>query len=43
MRLTLEFLNVKKIDEVDKVIKWLDDKGGYCDYEVLYNVEEQFE
>ncbi|WP_374760238.1 DUF2695 domain-containing protein [Dyadobacter pollutisoli] len=24
-------------------MQWLSDKGGYCDCEILANVEEQFE
>lgn len=30
------------IENVDEVLAWLREKGGYCDCEVL-NVEEQFE
>jgi hypothetical protein len=27
--------------DVDQVFAWLDTKGGYCDCEILANVEEQ--
>lgn len=40
--LTKAFL-LKKDASVGEVIKWLNDRGGYCDCEILANVEEQFE
>lgn len=42
-RLTRSFL--EQIDGVntEEVLKWLANKGGYCDCEILANVEEQFE
>lgn len=40
--LTRAFL-LKKEVPVEEVIKWLNDRGGYCDCEILVNVEEQFE
>jgi hypothetical protein len=42
LQLTEDFLVDKNIDK-DAVIKWLNDNGGYCDCEVLNNVEENFE
>jgi malonyl CoA-acyl carrier protein transacylase len=43
MTLTLDFLNQKEIKNIDEVVEWLNEKGGYCDCEVLANVEERFE
>ena len=41
--LTKIFLLQFKIEKVDEVLEWLADHGGYCDCEILANVEEQFE
>jgi malonyl CoA-acyl carrier protein transacylase len=41
--MTLDFLKEKGIKNIDKVVEWLNDKGGYCDCEVLANVEDMFE
>lgn len=38
---TIQFLQKKKID-IDRVIPWLKEHGGYCDCEVLANVEDKF-
>jgi len=43
MTMTVDFLNQKEIKNIDEVVEWLNDKGGYCDCEVLANVEEMFE
>jgi hypothetical protein len=43
MTLTIQFLEDKGIENIDKVVEWLNDNGGYCDCEVLANVEEKFE
>lgn len=40
---TTLFLTEKKVPDPEKVITWLTSHGGYCDCEVLYNVEEQFD
>lgn len=42
MTFTLGFLGDKGISNIDQVIEWLNDNGGYCDCEVLANVEEKF-
>lgn len=42
-KLTLEFLVKNKIDNKETVINWLAENGGYCDCEILTNVEEKFE
>ena len=43
LRLTQRFLSKNGIENTEAVIKWLNDNGGYCDCEVLYNVEGLFE
>ena len=43
LALTEQFLAAKEVDNVDEVIAWLGDWGGYCDCEILFNVEEKFE
>jgi malonyl CoA-acyl carrier protein transacylase len=43
MAMTLDFLKEKEVKNIDQVVEWLNDKGGYCDCEVLANVEEMFE
>jgi hypothetical protein len=42
MTLTIQFLEQNKVEDVDKVIEWLNEKGGHCDCEVIANVEPQF-
>lgn len=39
--LTEQFLRDKDVD-VEKVLKFLRENGGYCDCEVLFNVEDEF-
>ena len=41
--LTRSFLNHTKIGNVDGVLDWLSENGGYCDCEILANCEDQFE
>lgn len=41
--LTEAFLLQSDIKKVGKVLGWLADHGGYCDCEILANVEEQLE
>ncbi|WP_293313813.1 DUF2695 domain-containing protein [Pedobacter sp. UBA5917] len=41
--LTIRFLNLIAIDNIDDVISWLLDNNGFCDCETLVNVEEHFE
>ena len=43
LTMTTEFLKEKGVENIDKVVEWLNDNGGYCDCEVLMNVEEKFE
>ena len=42
-RFTKTFLENIGAANVEQILKWLADKGGYCDCEILANVEEQFE
>ena len=42
-RLTKTFLKQISVENIDEILEWLADKGGYCDCEILANVEEQFE
>jgi hypothetical protein len=39
LRLTREFISRQSLPEIE-VISWLEKNGGYCDCEVLSNVEE---
>jgi coproporphyrinogen III oxidase-like Fe-S oxidoreductase len=41
LRLTTAFLESKKL-EVQRVVPWLREHCGYCDCEVLANVEDEF-
>jgi hypothetical protein len=41
LRLTTAFLASKNLD-VQQIIPWLREHGGYCDCEVLANVEDKF-
>ncbi|MTG98829.1 DUF2695 domain-containing protein [Myroides sp. BIT-d1] len=40
---TVEILNRIDIKNIEGVVVWLREHGGYCDCEVLWNVEEYFE
>lgn len=40
---TLKILSDMKISDIEKVTLWLKDHGGYCDREVLWNVEDHFQ
>ena len=41
--LTIWFLDLVGIEHTEAVLVWLIDNGGFCDCEVLANVEELFE
>ena len=43
LTLTSKFLQESEINNIDEIKNWLCEKGGYCDCEVLNNVEEMFE
>ena len=41
--MTTEFLKKNKIENIQLILNWLSENGGYCDCEILANVEEIFE
>jgi hypothetical protein len=41
LRETILFLRERNLD-VEGVVKWLHQNGGYCDCEVIFNVDEKF-
>jgi hypothetical protein len=41
LRETIAFLQQRGLD-VNRIVPWLRENGGYCDCEVIYNVEEKF-
>ena len=43
LKLTNEILQEYKIENIQEVKNWLQENGGYCDCEVLNNVEEMFD
>jgi malonyl CoA-acyl carrier protein transacylase len=43
LHLTETFLTSEKVNNVDEIKGWLRDNGGFCDCEVLANIEELFE
>jgi len=43
LKLTTNFLQKNHVTNIDTVENWLNENGGYCDCEVLANVEEKFE
>jgi hypothetical protein len=42
-KLTREFLTKNKIENNQAVLSWLSENGGYCDCEILANIEEKFD
>ncbi|WP_262696872.1 DUF2695 domain-containing protein [Chryseobacterium indoltheticum] len=41
--MTKQFLESQHIQNMEEVKNWLKENGGFCDCEVLNNVEERFE
>jgi hypothetical protein len=41
LRETIAFLQQHGLD-VERVVDWLHEYGGFCDCEVIYNVDEKF-
>ena len=41
-QLTSEFLKSKGLFE-EGIFEWFREQGGYCDCEILFNIEERFE
>ncbi|WP_435522903.1 DUF2695 domain-containing protein [Chryseobacterium indoltheticum] len=40
LTLTKQFLATNQVENGDEIENWLNENGGFCDCEVLYNVEE---
>lgn len=43
LKMTKQFLEFQNIQNKEEVENWLKENGGFCDCEVLYNIEEFFE
>jgi len=43
LKMTKQFLESQHIQNMEEVKNWLKENGGFCDCEVLNNVEERFE
>ena len=43
LKLTEQILSNLDVKDVLSVLAWLKEQGGYCDCEVMMNVEEKFE
>ena len=43
LKLTEQILLNLSVNDVLSVLAWLQEQGGYCDCEVMMNVEEKFE
>jgi hypothetical protein len=41
LRDTLEFLKKRGLD-AERIVPWLREHGGYCDCEVIFNVDDKF-
>lgn len=41
LRETVEFLRKRGLD-VQRIVPWLREYGGYCDCEVIFNVDDKF-
>jgi hypothetical protein len=41
LRETIEFLKKRGLD-VERIVPWLREYGGYCDCEVIFNVDDKF-
>ena len=42
LRETTLFLQQHNLD-IEKIVPWLQSHGGYCDCEVIYNVQDKFQ
>ena|SRR5436190_24056303 len=43
LKLSINFLQSLKLNNIDEITEWLEENGGNCDCEVLANVEEKFD
>lgn len=41
LRFTMQFLMERRLD-MPRVMSWLNENGGYCDCEILQNIEPQW-
>jgi uncharacterized protein YqeY len=41
-KMTVKFLEKNQVKNIQDVLNWLADNSGYCDCEILGNVEEKF-
>jgi hypothetical protein len=41
LRETIEFLKKRGLD-AERIVPWLRERGGYCDCEVIFNVDDKF-
>ncbi len=42
LKYSVEFFQSLKLDNIETITEWLGENSGYCDCEVLTNVEEKF-
>lgn len=40
---SIGFLQSLQLDNIEEITEWLEKNGGYCDCEILANVEEKFD
>ena len=43
LKLTEQILLNLSVKDIPNIVTWLKDQGGYCDCEVMLNVEQKFE
>jgi hypothetical protein len=43
LKISIKFLQSLNLDNVEVIVEWLKENGGYCDCEALANVEEKFD
>ena len=43
LAMTQQFLTTQKVDNIERVIEWIQENGAGCGCEVLANVEDSFD
>jgi hypothetical protein len=43
LKFSVAFLRSLKLENIEEITKWLGENHGYCDCEVLANLEEKFD
>lgn len=43
LKLSVSLLQSLQLENIEEITKWLRENGGYCDCEVLANIEEKFD